>query len=74
MLTHSGLVKNYETGHAALRSVVRRAREEDLINSVTYPQEFVAELAGEVSVERIVHYARGHVEIHGGQIRAGRTG
>jgi len=73
-LTRSGLAKNYETGHAALRSVVRRARGENLTRSVTYPQEFVAELAGEVSVERLVRYAKGHVEVHAGQIRAGLIG
>ena len=73
-LSRLGLAKSYEKGHAALRSVLRRAREEDFSQSVVYPQEFVAELAGEVNVERIVRYAREHVEVHAEQIRAGLAG
>ena len=70
-LTRSGLASRYEKGHAALRSVLRRAREQDLARSVVYPQKFVAELAGEVTVERLVRYAQDHVKVHAGQIRAG---
>ena len=72
-LTRSGLAKSYEKGHAALRSVLKRAREEDLSKTVAYPAEFVSELAGSVTVERLVYYAREHVEVHGGQVGAGLT-
>ena len=69
-LSRLGLAKSYEKGHAALRSVLRRASEEQLARSVIYPQEFVSELAGEVTVERLIQYAFGHVELHANQIRA----
>lgn len=70
-LNRMRLARGYEKGHAALRSVVRRAREESLGRSVIYPNEFVAELAGKVTVERLVQYALGHVELHAEQVRAG---
>lgn len=71
VLNRSRLANGYAKGHAALRSVVRRAREESLSQSVIYPNEFVAELAGTVTVERLVQYTLGHVELHAEQIRAG---
>lgn len=70
-LSRAGLAKKYESGHAALRSVLMRARDENLAHSVVYPDEFVAELAGTVTVERLVRYALGHVQLHAGQVRAG---
>ena len=69
-LSRAGLAKGYEKGHAALRSVLMRASEKRFARSVIYPQEFVAELAGEVTVENIIQYAHGHVELHAKQIRA----
>ena len=69
-LSRAGLAKSYEKGHAVLRSVLMRASEDRLARSVIYPQEFVSELAGEVTVERLVEYAFGHVELHANQIRA----
>jgi hypothetical protein len=69
-LSRDRLAKGYEKGHAALRSVLMRAGEEQFAKSVIYPQEFVSELAGEVTVERLIQYAFGHVELHAKQIRA----
>ena len=66
-LTRSGLAERYEKGHAALRSVLKRAGEKDLAKSVEYPADFVSELAGQVTLERLIHYAREHVEVHGRQ-------
>jgi hypothetical protein len=69
-LTPSGLAKQYQTGHAALRSVVRRAREQDLANLVVYPPDFVSELAGDVDLKRLVSYAVDHVRLHTAQLKA----
>jgi hypothetical protein len=44
-------------------------READLTRSVQYPDSFVMELAGEVTVERLFRYIRLHFEIHASQIR-----
>jgi hypothetical protein len=64
------LIKAYERGHAGLVSSLNRMRDEDFSRSVVYPPEFVSELAGDVSVERIFRYVHEHFEIHAGQIRA----
>jgi len=63
------LIKAYEAGHASVRSRLRRTREEQMKLSVVYPAEFVSELAGEVSVERLFHYVKDHFEAHAKQLR-----
>jgi hypothetical protein len=68
-VSRQSLLKAYGSAHAGIRSVLRRAKEEDFSKSVVYPQEFVSELAGEVSVERIFHYVKGHFEVHESQIK-----
>jgi hypothetical protein len=74
-ITRQRLLKAYEAGHAGLVSGLRRLREEDFAKSVTYPQSFVAELAGEVTVERLVQYLVTHLDVHAEEIKAvGRDG
>ncbi len=63
------LIKAYEAGHAGIRSRLRRTREEDMQKSVVYPADFVSELAGKVTVERLFRYAKGHFDIHSKQLR-----
>jgi hypothetical protein len=70
----AGLAKAYQSAHTALRSVLMRAREQEFIQSVVYPAELVAELAGEVSVERLFRYEKEHFEVHAGQIQASLPG
>jgi len=62
------LIKAYEAGHAAIRSRLRRTREADFQKSVVYPAEFVSELAGEVTVERLFRYVKDHFEAHKKQL------
>jgi hypothetical protein len=63
------LIQAYEKGHAGLLSSLNRMQEADFHRSVVYPKEFVSELAGDVSIERLFHYVKGHFEIHEDQIR-----
>jgi hypothetical protein len=63
------LIRTYERGHAGLLDQLRKMREADLTRSVQYPDSFVMELAGEVTVERLFRYIRLHFEIHASQIR-----
>lgn len=63
------LRRTYEAGHAGIRSMLRRTKEQDFSKSVTYPAEFVSELGGEVSVERLFRYAQEHFEIHRQQLK-----
>ena len=63
------LVKAYEAGHAGIRSRLRRTREGDFQKSVVYPVELSAELAGEVTIERLFRYVKGHFEAHSGQLK-----
>ncbi|MCE9647951.1 MAG: hypothetical protein K8S20_18300 [Chloroflexi bacterium] len=63
------LIRSYEVGHAAIRSGLMRAQEEDMRKSVVYPREFVTELAGECSVERLFRYVKGHFEVHSAALR-----
>ena len=67
-ITRQTLAKAYEKGHAGLMSSLMRLREQDFARSAVYPPEFVSELAGEVSLERLFRYIRLHVEVHAGQI------
>lgn len=69
-ITHQTLTKAYEKGHAGLISSLKRMRAEDFGRSVNYPAEFVSELAGEVSIERLFRYIKLHFDIHAGQINS----
>jgi len=68
-VNHQGLLKAYGKAHTTIMSVLRRAREEDLIQSVIYPPDFVSDLAGEVTPERLFRYVTGHFEAHEKQLR-----
>jgi hypothetical protein len=67
-ITRQRLLKAYEAGHAGLISSLRRVREADWGKSVIYPEAFVSELAGVVTVERLFHYVTLHFEVHAKQI------
>ena len=62
------LIKVYEAGHAAIRSRLRRTREEDMQKSVVFPAKFGSDLTGECSVERLFHHAKAHFEGHVNQL------
>jgi Mycothiol maleylpyruvate isomerase N-terminal domain len=66
------LIKAYQAGHTGIRSRLRRTREADMRKSVVYPAEFVRELAGEVSVERLFRYVKGHYDLHSSALRVAR--
>jgi hypothetical protein len=68
-ITRQGLLKAYEAGHAGLLSSLKRMEEKDLQKAVIYPESFVPEIAGEVSIEQLFRYAKSHVDIHAEQIR-----
>jgi hypothetical protein len=70
-ITPQTLVRNYERGHAGLMASLRSMREADFRKSIRYPDSFVTELAGVVTVERLFRYIKLHYEIHAGQIREG---
>lgn len=67
-ITRHSLIRAYEAGHAGMMSSLKRIREDELKKSIIYPKSFIAELAGEVSIERIYRYVREHFEIHSEQI------
>jgi len=69
-ITHQRLLKAYEAGHAGLMSSLRRVREEDWGKSVVYPDVFVSELAGTVTVERLFRYVTLHFDVHEEQINS----
>jgi hypothetical protein len=50
-------------------SSLNRLQEQDFARSVVYPEVFVSELAGEVSIERLLRYVTLHFEVHEGQIQ-----
>ena len=62
------VLKAYGRAHTAILSVLRRMREEDLVKSVVYPPDFVSNLAGEVTPERLFLYVTGHFEEHAKQL------
>jgi hypothetical protein len=68
-ITRQTLTKAYEKGHTGLMSSLSRLNERDLARSVVYPEVFVSELAGEVSIERLFRYVSLHFEVHAGQIQ-----
>ena len=67
-ITRQGLLKAYEAGHAGLLSSLKRMEEKDFQKAVIYPESFVPEIAGKVSIERLFRYAKNHVDIHAEQI------
>ena len=68
-ITRQSLHKAYEAGHAGIMSSLMRTREDEFQKSIRYPESFVTELTGEVTVERLFRYMKGHFEIHAGQIK-----
>jgi hypothetical protein len=68
-ISRQRLMKAYNAGHAGLISSLRRVREEDWGKSVNYPAEFVSELAGVVTIERLFRYVTLHFEVHAAQIK-----
>jgi hypothetical protein len=68
-VTRQRLIKAYEAGHAGLISSLKRVREEDWGKSVKYPEVFVSELAGVVTVERLFRYVTLHFDVHAEQIK-----
>jgi hypothetical protein len=67
-ITRHSLIGAYESGHKGMMSGLERIREDELRKSIIYPKSFIAELAGEVSIERLYRYVREHFEIHSEQI------
>lgn len=63
------LIQAYEKGHAGLVSSLNRMGEEDFQRSVIYPPEFVSDLAGTVSIERLFHYVKGHFDAHEAEVQ-----
>jgi hypothetical protein len=68
-ITSQRVIKAYEAGHTGLMSSLRRVREEDWMKSVNYPEVFVSELAGIVTVERLFRYVTLHFDVHAKQIK-----
>ncbi len=69
-ITRQRLIKAYEAGHAGLLSSLRRVREDDFAKTVNYPEVFVSELAGVVTIERLYRYVTLHFEVHAKQINS----
>lgn len=69
-ISRQGLLKAYGQAHTAINSRLKRTREEDLSKSVIYPKDYVSDLAGEVSVERLFRYVKGHFDAHEEEIHA----
>lgn len=67
-ISRQGLIKAYGRAHTVIKSRLKRTREEDLVKSVEYPAEFVSDLAGEVTPERLFRYVSGHLEMHEKQL------
>ncbi|MFM8425881.1 MAG: DinB family protein [Chloroflexota bacterium] len=63
-VNQQSLLKAYGKAHAVIKSRLRRTREEDLGKFAVYPVDFVSDLKGEVSVERLFRYVTGHFEEH----------
>ena len=71
-VNRQGLLKAYGKAHAAIKSELRRTREEDLGKVVVYPPDFVSDLAGEVTPERLFRFVTGHFEEHEAALRLHR--
>ncbi|HSM71153.1 MAG TPA: DinB family protein [Anaerolineales bacterium] len=67
-ITRQRLGNAYDAAHADILSSLRQINEDDLQKSIMYPQSFVAEIAGEVTAERLFRYVKQHFEIHAEQI------
>lgn len=68
-VSRQGLLRAYGRAHAVIKSRLRRTREEDLGKMVVYPADFVSELAGVVTVERLFRYVTEHFEVHEAALR-----
>lgn len=68
-VSRQSLLKAYGEAHAVIKSRLRRTREEDLGITVIYPLDYVSDLKGEVSVERLFRYVTGHFEEHEAALR-----
>jgi hypothetical protein len=64
------LIKAYEAGHAGLISSLKQVRTADFEKSVIYPEAFVSELAGVVTIERLFRYVTLHFDVHANQINS----
>lgn len=63
-ISRQSLLKAYGRAHTIIKSRLRRTREEDLLKTAVYPLDYVSDLKGEVSVERLFRYVTGHFEEH----------
>ena len=70
-ITRENLIQSYERGHSALLNSLGKVQDDEFNKSVRYPETFVTELAGIVTVERLFRYIKLHYEVHAGQIQAG---
>lgn len=63
------LAKQYESSHAVMLFRLKHTPPQDLTRSVIYPDEFVSELKGLVTIERLFRYTKLHYELHAEQIK-----
>lgn len=63
-ISRQSLLKAYGRAHTVIKSRLSRTREEDLLKTAVYPLDYVSDLKGEVSVERLFRYVTGHFEEH----------
>ena len=63
-VSRQGLIKAYGQAHEVIKSRLRRTRDEDFSKSVVYPRDYVSDLEGDVSVERVFRYVKGHFLEH----------
>ncbi|HSG46032.1 MAG TPA: hypothetical protein VLA72_23070 [Anaerolineales bacterium] len=68
-ITRQTLGNAYETGHAGLMFSLKRISEHEFQKSIIYPESFVEELTGEVSIERLFRYVKQHFDLHAEQIK-----
>lgn len=63
-ISRQSLLKAYGRAHTVIKSRLSRTREEDLLKTAVYPLDYVSDLKGKVSVERLFRYVTGHFEEH----------
>lgn len=63
-VSRQGLLKACGKAHTAIKSSLRRTREEDLGKTTVYPLDYISDLKGEVGAERLFRYVTGHFEEH----------
>src|SRR5574338_1654121 len=68
-ITPQILIQAYDRGHTGLLKSLEKMRADDFRKSVQYPETFVSELAGVVTIERLFRYIKIHFDVHAGQIR-----